>query len=113
MSFYCSLDFFLRNNTSSELDLTEVFLFFLFLFFIWLDDPHTSTTSASLVDGVNSAYCQSSGAYNIKHINLWKLTLRGHLNTDAEARARTRNILLTRTMPEPLGYSSTELRDSK
>ena len=44
-------------------------------------------------------YCQSSGAHNMKHINLCKLTLRGHLNADAQARDRTRNVLLTRTMP--------------
>ena len=31
--------------------------------------------------------------------NLWKLELRGHLNTDAQTRDRTRNFLLTRTMP--------------
>ena len=60
---------------------------------------HTSTVhqTASLVDEGNSAYCQSSGAYNIRH-NLWKLALRGHLNTDTQARDRTRNIWLTRTM---------------
>ena len=29
--------------------------------------------------------------------NLWKLTLRGHLNTDARTRDRTQNILITRT----------------
>ena len=39
--------------------------------------------TASLADEGNSAYCQSSGAHNIKH-NLWKLALRGHLNTDAQ-----------------------------
>ena len=61
---------------------------------------HTSTMhkTASLAGEGNSAYCQSSGAHNIKH-NLWKLALRGHPNTDVEARARTRNFLLARTMP--------------
>ena len=60
---------------------------------------HTSTVhkTASLADEGNSAYCQSSGAHNIKH-NLWKLALRGHLNTDAQARDRTRNFMLTGTM---------------
>ena len=45
----------------------------------------TSTVhkTASLADEGNSAYCQSSGAHNIKR-NLWKLALRGHLNTDAQ-----------------------------
>ena len=59
---------------------------------------HTSTVrkTASVADDGNSAYFQSSGAHNIKH-NLWKLVLRGHLNTDVQARDR-RNILLTRTM---------------
>ena len=48
---------------------------------------HTSTVhkTASLADEGNSAYCQSSGTHNIKHINLWKLTLRGHLNNDVQA----------------------------
>ena len=57
---------------------------------------HASTVhkTASLADEVNSAYCQSSGAHNIKH-NLWKLALRGHLNTDVQVRDRTRNFLLT------------------
>ena len=61
---------------------------------------HTSTVhkTASLADEDNSAYCQSRGVHKIKH-NLWKLALRGHLNTDAQARDRTRNFLLTRTMP--------------
>ena len=45
----------------------------------------TEHKTASLADEGNSAYCQSSGAQNIKHINLWKLTLRGHLNTDVQA----------------------------
>ena len=31
--------------------------------------------------------------------NLWKLALRGHLNTDAQARDQTRNVFLTRTTP--------------
>ena len=35
--------------------------------------------TASLADEGHSAYCQSSGAHNIKH-NLWKLALRDHLN---------------------------------
>ena len=30
--------------------------------------------------------------------NLWKLALRGHLNTDAGTSDRTRNLLITRTM---------------
>ena len=65
---------------------------------------HTLTVhkTVSLDDESNSAHCQSSGAHNIKHIKtyiyLWKLALRGHLNTDDQARDRTRNILLTRTM---------------
>ena len=47
----------------------------------------TEHKTASLADEGNSAYCQSSGAHNIKHthINLWKLTLRGHLNTAVQA----------------------------
>ena len=61
---------------------------------------HTGTVhkTASLAGEGNSAHCQSSGAHIIKH-NLLKLALRGNLNTDAQARGRTRNILLTRTMP--------------
>ena len=47
---------------------------------------HTRTVykTALLADEGNSSCCQSSGSHNIKH-NLWKLTLRGHLNTDAQA----------------------------
>ena len=54
---------------------------------------HTSTVhkTASLADEGNSVNCQSSGAHNIIHyINLWKLALRGHLNTDEQARDRIR-----------------------
>ena len=42
---------------------------------------HTSTVhkTASLVDEVNSAYCQSSSAHNITHY-LWKLALRVGIN---------------------------------
>ena len=61
---------------------------------------HTSTAhrTASLADEGNCAYCQSSVGHNIKH-NLWKLVLRGHFNTDSQARDGTRNFLLMRTMP--------------
>ena len=45
----------------------------------------TEHKTASLADEGNSAYCQSSGAHNIKHININKLTLRGPLNTDVQA----------------------------
>ena len=45
----------------------------------------TEHKTSSLADERNSAYCQSSGAHNSKHINLWKLTLSGHLNTDVRA----------------------------
>ena len=44
----------------------------------------TEHNTASLADEGNSAYCQSIGAHNIKH-TLWKLALRGHLNTDVQA----------------------------
>ena len=43
----------------------------------------TEHRTASLADEGNSAYCQSSGEHN--NINLWKLTLRGHFNTDVQA----------------------------
>ena len=48
---------------------------------------HTSTVHkiASLAYDGNSAYCQSSGARNIKY-NPWILALRGHLNTDVKAK---------------------------
>ena len=60
---------------------------------------HTRTAhkTASLTNEGNSAYCQSGGAHNIKH-NLWKSALRSHLDTDVQARDRTQNFLLTRTM---------------
>ena len=43
---------------------------------------HTRTVhkTASLADEGNYVYLQSSGAQT--YINLWKLALRGHLNTD-------------------------------
>ena len=61
---------------------------------------HTSIVqkTASLVDEGNYAYFQSRGARNIKtHIDLWKLTLRGHVNTDAQAWDQIRNFFITRT----------------
>ena len=95
------LKFFNKNLFTSLHFEKSLFLFLLFGYMTHI--LHTSTvhkTAASLADEGNSAYCQSSGAHNIKHIcNLWKLALRGHLNTDAQARARIRNFLLTRTMP--------------
>ena len=45
----------------------------------------TEHKTASLADEGNSSYCQSSGAHNINTYNLWKLTLRSHLNTDVHA----------------------------
>ena len=58
---------------------------------------HTNTVH-KLADEGNSAYCQSS-TQHWTYINLCKLALRGHLNTDAQARDQTQNILLTRTTP--------------
>ena len=48
---------------------------------------YTSTVqnTASLADEGNYAYFQSSGAHNIKHINIWKLALGGNLCTDAQS----------------------------
>ena len=80
------------------MSLLEPFIFYLFIF-IWLDDPHLTYKHSEQADEGNYAYCQSSGAYNIKH-NLWKLALRGYLNTDSQARDATRTFLLTRTMPQ-------------
>ena len=46
----------------------------------------TEHKTASLADEGNSAYCQSSGAHTtLNTYNVWKLTLRGHLNTDVQA----------------------------
>ena len=49
-----------------------LFLALFFSFPIWLDVPHLTnehrTQTASLAEEVNSEYCQSSGAHNIKHI---------------------------------------------
>ena len=46
-----------------------VFFFFFFLS-IWLDVPHLTNEhrTQDCIDEGNSAYCQSSGAHNIKHI---------------------------------------------
>ena len=75
---------------------------------------HTSIVEKTelLADEGNSAYCHSNGAHKIKH-NLWKLALRGHLNTDAQARDQTRNFSLMSTMPQPLGDCSTYTHHSK
>ena len=47
-------------------------ILFFFFFFICLDVPHLTNEhehkTASLADEGNSAYCQSSGAHNIKPI---------------------------------------------
>ena len=60
-----------------------------------LDKRSTVHQTLLLADESNSAYCQSSGAHNIKtHIKLCKLALRGYLNTD-----RTRNFMIKRTTP--------------
>ena len=63
----------------------------------------TEHKTASLADEGNSAYCQSSGAHNIKHIsiNLWKLTLRGQLNTDVQATLCSREQCLNHSATAP------------
>ena len=66
----------------------------------------TEHKTASLADEGNSAYCQSSGAHNIKHINLWKLALRGHLNTDVQAGLEL-GTFRYESDALPLGHSST------
>ena len=57
-------------------------------FLIWLGVPHLT---CKLANKGNSAYFKIyNGAHHIIHkINLWELTWRGHLNTDAQARNRT------------------------
>ena len=50
----------------------------------------TEHKTASRADEGNS---ESSGTHSIKHINLCKLTLRGHLNTDVRARAHANDAL--------------------
>ena len=47
----------------------------------------TEHKTASLAGEGNYAYCQSSGSAHtiLNTYNLWKLTLRGHLNTDVQA----------------------------
>ena len=65
----------------------------------------TEHKTALLADEGNSAYCQSRGAYNIKHI----LTLRGHFNTDVQAGLElgtlcSRERCLNRSATAPLYY---------
>ena len=53
-----------------------IYLFFIFLF-IWLYARHilhasTRHKTTSLADEGNSAYCQSSGAHNIKHTQTYR-----------------------------------------
>ena len=81
----------LKLSTLGSVMSIKTYQLVLFYFLIWLDVPHLTHKhmhkTASLADEGNSAYFQSSGgAHNIKYINLWKLELRGHLNTDAQAR---------------------------
>ena len=68
---------------SNVLERSSVFIFLFFYFF-------TSTVH-------KTASLEMTRA--ILHIAspLWKLALRGHLNTDAQARDRTRKFLLTRS----------------
>ena len=65
--------------------------------------------TASLADEGNSAYCKSSGAHNIKH-NLWKLALRGHLNTDKQGSKS--ELFAHENDALPLGHSSKTLLNS-
>ena len=63
---------------------------------------HTRTVhkTASLADEGNSAYCQSSGHTPLNIDRPMEISIKSfHLNTDAQSRDRTRNFLLTRTMP--------------
>ena len=57
-------------NIDTHLCLSSLFqlLFFSFFFSICFRCP-TEHKTASLADEGNSAYCQSSGAHNIKHIS--------------------------------------------
>ena len=88
----------MREAYKYEEELLFICDIFKCIFYNCLDAPHhTYKHSAQdcIADEGSSAYCQSSGAHNT-HINLLKLALRGHLNTDAQVRDRTRN---TKTMP--------------
>ena len=61
----------------------------------------TEHKTASPADEDNSAYCQSSGAHNIKHI-LYKpieINIERSRQHWCPSGARTRNFSLTRTMP--------------
>ena len=70
---------------------------------------HANTTQkpTSLVEQGNYENRQSSGAQNIKHmLNLWKLALRSHLNTDTVERDTNRNSVTTKTTHQQLDHSS-------
>ena len=57
---------------------------------------HTCTEHKTKSQGRGQFYIASLAAHTtLNIINLWKLALRGHLNTNDQAR----NILLTITMP--------------
>ena len=55
--------------------------------FIWLDDPHLTSAQDCITSrqGQFIQHIASLAPHSIyTHINLWKLALRGHLNTDAQ-----------------------------
>ena len=75
----------------------------MFYLFIWLDVLHLKYKHSALCtspeDKGNSAYCQSTCAHNINRYKPIEISIESSLNTDAQARDRTLNFLLTRTTP--------------
>ena len=64
---------------------------------------HTSTVhkNTSLADEGNSPYCQSA-AHTLNIYKPMEISIKRLPNTDAQARDRTLNFLLTRTMLEKI-----------
>ena len=57
----------------------------------------TENVTAPLADEGNYSNLEAHTTLNT--YNQWKLALRGHLTTDARTKDRTRNFLITRTVP--------------
>ena len=61
---------YLKGNNMAQIQIHNSACFYFYFYFLLFYILHTSTMhkTTSLADEGNSAYCQSSGAHNIKHI---------------------------------------------
>ena len=78
------------------------FLFIiLFVYMSHILRTSTEHITAPLADEALMHMASLEARTTFNTYNLWKLALRGHLNTDARMRDRTRNFLITRTLARP------------